>query len=374
MDIKAAVARRAGEDVSIETIELQAADLKENELVVRVMACGICHTDLTVRDIPEDIELPFPFCPKPVVLGHEGAGIVERVGSGVANVKPGDRVLMSFHYDNECPSCCENMEPYCENYAPFNMFGTNPEGGHYHFDKAGQPLSMMHHQSSLATHVLATRENTYLIPDDLPFEYAAPIGCGLMTGAGGVVNLLKPKAGSTIVIFGCGAVGLAAIAAARREGCGTIIAVDLEAERLEIARVAGAMELIDASKGNAAELIMAAHPMGVDYVLEATGVPAVIEQAIAVLATRGECALFGATADPLAASSFQSNLLLFGKHVHGGLMGHSHPKETIDYVVDLIRTDELPMARMVTTFPFANVNEAIASTKTGVIKPVVLME
>lgn len=374
MEIKAAVARQAGVDVDIEPIQLDADTLKENELLVRVRACGICHTDITIRDIPPDMELPFPFCPKPVVLGHEGAGIVERVGSGVTHVKPGDRVLMSFHYDGVCPSCTEKFEPYCENYAPFNMFGTNPEGGHYHFDNDGHPLSMMHHQSSLATHVIATRENTYRIPDDLPFEYAAPIGCGLMTGAGGIKNLLQPEAGSTIAIFGCGAVGLAAIAAARRAGCGSIIAVDLEQERLAIAAAAGATELIDASQGDATEAIMAAHPTGVNYALEATGVPQVIEQAIAVLSPRGECALFGATADPLASSSFQSNLLLFGKHIHGGLMGHSHPKETIDFVTDLIRTGELPMQRMVKTFAFADVNDAIASTKAGVIKPVVLME
>lgn len=374
MDIQAVVAREVGGDVNIETIQLHSETLKENELIVRVVSCGICHTDLTIRDIPPDMELPFPFCPKPVVLGHEGAGVVERIGSGVTHVKPGDRVLMSFHYDGACPSCGENLEPYCENYAPFNMFGTNPEGGHYHFDKDGHPLSMMHHQSSLATHVIATRENTYLIPDDLPFEHAAPIGCGLMTGAGGVKNLLQPEQGSTIAIFGCGAVGLAAIAAAKRQGCGSIIAVDLEADRLSIAREAGATELVDASQGDAAETIMAAHPMGVQYALEATGVPQVIEQAIAVLSPRGECALFGATADPLATSEFQSNLLLFGKHIHGGLMGHSHPRETIDYVTDLIRTGELPMSRMVKTFAFADVNDAIASTKTGVIKPVVLME
>lgn len=375
MEITAAIAREPECDLSIEKVELRADQLDENEILVRACASGICKTDISGRDIPLEAELPFPFMPKPVILGHEGAGIVEQVGSGVTHVKPGDRVLASFHYDSQCPSCKNNLQNYSPSYLPGNLFGTNQRGEHFHFDKDGKPLSMVHHQSSFATHMVTTRENTYLIPDDIPFEYAAPIGCGLMTGAGGVINRLKVQPGSSIAVFGCGAVGLGAIAAARREGCTSIIAVDLDDGRLDVARACGATQVVNAGESNPVEAIRALHPNGVDYSLDATGIIAVIEQAVEVLGPLGHCVQHGAPGDLTETASIPpNNLSLFGQTVSGALMGHSHPKETIEYVIDMVRKGELAMDRIVTTYAFADINQAIADAKHKVIKPVVVME
>jgi len=368
MKITAAIAREPSVDLSIETVELNSEELGPEQILVKVMASGICHTDITARDIPPEMELPFPFMPKPIILGHEGAGIVEKVGSDVTHVEAGDRVLMSYHHDKDCPS------PYCENYVPFNLFGTAPDGGYVHHDEEGNPLSMMHHQSSLATYSVSTVQNTHKLPDDIPFEHGAPIGCGIMTGAGGVRYLLDVQSGSVIVVFGCGAVGMAAIAAASDLGCAEVIAVDLSSERLEVAKLAGATRVINASEENAADVIMADYPFGVNYTLEATGVKAVIETAIAILAPQGKCALFGATSNPLEESSFQSNLLLFGKQILGGLMGHGNPVAIIDYVFELIRAGKLPMDRIIETYPFEEVNKAISGGVHAAIKPVVVME
>jgi len=371
MKIRVAIAREVEKDLSIEIVDLSAEDLGPQQVLVKVMASGICHTDLTARDIPPDLELPFPFMPKPIVLGHEGAGIVERVGSAVTHLKPGDRVLMSYHFDGECSKCEAGQHPYCDNYGPFNLFGTSPTGGYLHHDAGGRPLSMMHHQSSFASYAIGTAQNTHKIPDALSFEFAAPIGCGVMTGAGAVRNLLEVQPGKSIVVFGCGAVGLSAIAAAKDRGCGDIIAVDLFSDRLNVAQEAGATGTINASETEPAAIIMEQFPMGVDYTLDATGVKSVIETAMAVLGVQGKCSLIGATANPLETTAFQANLMLFGKEIKGSLMGHADPYSTIQYAIDLILDEKIPMDKMVKTFDFAEVNRAMGNKEA--IKPVLLM-
>src|SRR5690606_33694003 len=211
---------------TIEPVELDA--LRPDEVLVRVVACGICHTDLAVRDA----QLPVPL---PVVLGHEGAGIVEAVGAAVSAVKPGDRVVMSFNSCGDCPSCAIDAPTYCYNFFPNNWSGKRPDGTPS-MTLGGEPMNAnFFGQSAFATRAIAHQRNVVRVPDsaaEVPLERLAPIGCGLMTGAGAVLRAMKVREGLPIAVFGTGTVGIAAMMAAKIAGANPIIAVDVNDERL----------------------------------------------------------------------------------------------------------------------------------------------
>ena len=240
MNIKAAVVRDKSGPFVMEDIQLD--EPRADEVIVRVVSVGICHTDL----IPREQAIPAPF---PAVYGHEGAGVVEKVGSQVTKLKAGDHVVMSFNSCGVCGSCRRGEISYCVDH-----FGTN--FGFARFSDKSKTMrkgdEVVHgaffNQSSFASHALGSERTVVKIPSDVPLEIMGPLGCGIQTGAGAVMNSLHPHAGSSIAIFGGGSVGLSALLAAVAVGCTTIILVDVSDERLKFGRELGATHTVNAAE------------------------------------------------------------------------------------------------------------------------------
>jgi aryl-alcohol dehydrogenase len=353
--VRAAVVERQGGPFELR--ELEVGPLRDDEVLVRVAASGICHTDLICRDQ----WLPTPL---PAVLGHEGAGVVEAVGARVTEVSPGDRVGMSYDFCGVCDACARGFPVYCHAFFEHNFAASRPADGSC---VLGDVHAHFFGQSSFATHAVARERNVVRLPDDVPLEIAAPFGCGIQTGAGAVLNALRPPRGSSFAVFGAGAVGLAAIMAARVAGCGRIVAVDLRPNRLELAREVGATETVDASVQDPVATIGST----VDFTLEATGSPVALRQAIDVLAPLGTCGIVGAPALGTEASFDVTFVMTAGRVIRGIVEGESRPKEFLTQLFGLWRRGELPVDRMMQFYDFDEINRAAHDAESGeVIKPV----
>ncbi|RBI58374.1 NAD(P)-dependent alcohol dehydrogenase [halophilic archaeon] len=365
MDIKAAVVNEEGGPFTIEDIELD--DPQDNEVLVRIVGVGVCHTDMVVRD-----QL-YP-TPLPAVLGHEGSGVVETVGENVTDVEPGDRVVLSFDYDNECSSCHAGHPAYCEDFFAHNFGGRRPEDGTSPLSRGDEKISgRFFGQSSFATHAIATERNVVAVEDDtVPLELLGPLGCGIQTGAGAVINSLNPQAGSSIAIFGAGSVGLAAVLAADLKGCTEIISVDLKKSRLEKASELGATATVNPeSLDDVVESIREMTDGGVNYAIESTGVPDVAEQAVDVLTQRGMLGIVGAPALETRASYDVNDLLLGGQSIMGITEGDSDPKEFIPNLIELYRQGKFPFDELVTYYDFEQIEQAVEDSENGdTIKPI----
>jgi aryl-alcohol dehydrogenase len=363
MKIQAAVVREKSK-FTIEPVTLD--EPQDDEVLVRVVATGMCHTDLTMLD------QQFPF-PLPAVLGHEGAGVVEQVGRNVSKVKAGDHVILTFGSCGICKSCNAGIPAYCGAFVQYNVSTRRPDGS-CPIHSGGQPLaSSFFYQSSFATHAIAHFRNVVKVDRDLPLEVLAPLGCGVQTGAGAVLNCLKVRRGTSIVVFGIGAVGLSAVIAARIAGCSTIIAVDMHESRLALAKELGATHAMNARDPKAMEEIISVTATGADYAVEATGVPAVVSQAIMSLAPTGSAVLLGVMPHgailELPAFAFGP-----GKSVRASIEGDSVPDEFIPRLAELYRTRELPLERMIAFYDLADINAAAADSHSGkTIKPVIRM-
>ena len=260
MEIKAAVVFETGGDFSIEQLEL--CDPNDDEVLVRIVGVGICHTDLGARDGHLPIPLP------PSVFGHEGAGVVEKVGARVSKFKPGDHVVLGWDYCGTCSSCKIGKVLYCLNFFLHNFHGARPDGTTT-LRKGDQPIhGSFFCQSSFADFALANERNVVKVREDVPLEILAPMGCGVMTGAGAVMNSLRPRPGASIAVFGVGNVGMSAILAAVVCGCTTIIGVDIHVDRLEMARELGATHTVNATEVNPVEAIRDITGGGADFSLE----------------------------------------------------------------------------------------------------------
>lgn len=236
MEITAAITHGKGESFKLEKVTLDSP--KANEVKIKIVASGTCHTDMVARDQ----EYPVPL---PAVLGHEGSGIVEEVGEGVTTVAPGDHVVLSYSSCGHCKSCLSGQPFACEYMFEYNFTGVMGDQTHrlHHHD---QHLSTFFGQSSFATYAVANERNVVKVDKDVDLSLLGPLGCGIQTGSGAVLNTLKPEGGSSIAIFGSGAVGLSALMAAKAIGCTTIIAVDIHDHRLELAKELGATHTINA--------------------------------------------------------------------------------------------------------------------------------
>jgi len=373
MEIKAAVIREKGGAFNIEDLELEAP--ASGEVLVKVVACGICHTDLIVRD-------QYYPTPLPLVLGHEGAGIVEAVGPGVTSVKPGDHVLMSFAACGTCPSCVDGASAYCWHHMEMNFSGKRYSGSAWDVPaplskKVGMKCEPVNgaffNQSALATHAIATEANVVVVDKDVDLTILAPLGCGFQTGAGAILNTLKPAIGSSLLIAGAGNVGLAAVMAARVVKCDPIIVVDTVPERLALAKELGATHLIDASKEDVLATVQEIAPGGVRYALDTTGNPDVLKTAFQSLHALGICGLIGGSKIGTEAS-IDMTTLLFGRTVRGILQGDSKPKKFLPELVRLFRAGEFPVDRLVRHYRLDEIDTAVADMKSGkTIKPVILM-
>jgi aryl-alcohol dehydrogenase len=361
VDVVAAVATAKGEPFRIE--QLQLDEPREDEVLVRIVGTGVCHTDLICRDQWYPVPLP-------AVLGHEGSGIVERVGSRVRKVKPGDHVVLSFVACGSCRACIQGAPAYCATLYDLNFSGFRPDGSTALHGAGGPIHGHFFGQSSFASHALAFERNVVKVPDDAPLELLGPLGCGIQTGAGAVLNTLHPRAGTSIVVFGVGSVGMAALMAARVAGCTTIIGVDLKPGRLALARELGATHTIDPTTADSVEAIRDITGGGADFSLETTASPTVFRQAVDCLAQRGVCGLIGAAALGTEVS-LDMNTVLFGRTVRGVIEGDSVPDIFIPQLVELLRQGRFPLDRLVTEYQLSEINEAAEASLSGAaVKPV----
>jgi aryl-alcohol dehydrogenase len=361
----AVVSEKAGR-FAIEDVEID--DPRPNEVRVRIVGTGVCHTDAVVRD------QVYP-TPLPAVLGHEGAGVVESIGSAVTSVAPGDHVVLSMNTCGWCRNCLSGAGTYCNDLYARNFGGRRPDGSSA-LSLGGEILSSTFFgQSSFSTHANVAERSVVPVPKDLPLELLGPLGCGIQTGAGAVINTLRPAAGASFAVFGAGAVGAAAVMAAHIVGCARVIAVDLNADRLSLTREVGATDVVDASEGDVPARIMElTGGRGVDFALDATGAPAVLRQAADSLALRGVVGLVGAAA-PGTETSFETGLSITrGWTLRMIIEGDSVPQVFIPQLVELWRAGRFPFDRLVRTYPFEEINEAFADAEAGkTIKPVLVM-
>jgi aryl-alcohol dehydrogenase len=363
MKITAAVVEHAGGPFTL--AELELGELRDDEVLVEIAASGICHTDLICRDQ----WLPVPL---PAVLGHEGAGVVRAVGSSVTRFGPGDRVGMSYDSCGVCPACSRSLGAYCDSFFEHNFAAARPEDGTSALSRDGVPVhAHFFGQSSFATHSVARERNIVPLAGGVPFDVAAPFGCGIQTGAGAVLNVMRPQAGSSFVVFGAGAVGLAAVMAARISGCTPIVAVDLRSNRLELARDVGATHVVDASRAEPVEAVRTLTRRGADFTLEATGSPQALRSAVDALAPTGTCGVVGAPALGTEVSLDVTHVLTGGRVVRGIVEGEAVPSQFLPLLVDLWQRGQLPVDRMMTTYDFDRIDQAAHDAEAGrVIKPV----
>jgi aryl-alcohol dehydrogenase len=364
IDTTAALLREPKGKFTIEAVQLD--EPAAGEVLVRIAGTGICHTDLSARS------QYFPF-PLPAILGHEGAGVVEKVGSGVRKVRPGDHVVLTLGTCGECPECRAAQAMYCANILPLNLAAVRLDtGAGVCRTKGGEKVSgLFFSQSSFAAHALAREGNVVKIPNDVPLELMGPLACGMQTGAGAVMNVLKPAASSSLAVFGAGSVGMAAIMAAKIVGCGKIIAVDLNDERLALARELGATHSVNAKAQSPVTAIQEITGDGVHYSIECTSIPAVLRQSVDALRKTGTCVILGAPPFGTEVSLDVNTLLQGGRSVRGSIEGDSNPDVFIPQLIEFWRSGVFPFDRLVKFYPLQEINQAIADTESGaVLKPV----
>jgi aryl-alcohol dehydrogenase len=365
MEINAAVVSEPSGRFNIETLELREPN--PDEVLVRIVASGICHTDLAARAG----HLPIP--PPPSVFGHEGSGVVEKVGSGVTKVAPGDHVVLGWDYCGECSACKSDHFLYCHNFFLHNFNGAHPDGTTT-LKKGSEDIhGSFFNQSSFATFALANERNVVKVTKDVPLEILGPLGCGVMTGAGAVMNSLQAKPGSSIAIFGTGPVGMSAVLAAVVCECATIIAVDIHESRLELAQELGATHCVDAGKEDPVKAIQELTGGGPDFSLECVGNPAVFRQAVDVLPRLGVCGLLGVV-PPGTEVSLDMDLIMNGRTVKGILGGDAIADLFIPKMIELYQQGRFPFDKMIGFYPFADINKAVEDMEAcKVVKPVLKM-
>lgn len=364
-DVRAAVLRPDSQALALETLSIE--EPRAGEVLVRIVATGICHTDMVLRDAG--------ITQRPVVLGHEGAGIVAKLGEGVSGFAVGDRVAISFASCGACKHCTNDAPAYCEQFFPLNFFGSRSDGSCGLASGEEQIHSHVFGQSSFATYSLCPASNLVKVDDDFPLELAGPFGCGFQTGAGAVLNSLQVPEGASLAVLGAGAVGLAAVAAARHiAGAGTVIAVDLHQERLDIAEQVGASHVINSGESDFAEALQAACPGGVDYVIDTTGKAAFAAQWVALLAPRGTLVLV-ASYPPEDMFAFNAvGLMTSGKKIQGVMEGDSDLKRFIPHLMAQFKAGKFPVDKLVRYYDFEDINQAVADSESGrTIKAIVRM-
>ncbi|MBP0623164.1 NAD(P)-dependent alcohol dehydrogenase [Cupriavidus consociatus] len=365
MQILAAIATSPETPFTIEECEL--SEPGPGEVLVAVHACGICHTDIAakLRHIP---------VPLPKVLGHEGAGVVERVGPGVTTLAPGDHVVMTFGSCGVCEHCHDGHPSYCEEFTSINFAGKRNAGEA--IQRGGAAIGGgFFAQSAFATYALARERNAIRIDRDLPLHLMAPLGCGILTGIGTVLRVLKPCAGTSLVVFGAGAVGLGAVMAAKLAGCTTIIAVDIKEGRLQKALELGATHMIQGDQLDAVAQIISITGTGAHFSVDTTGVPDVVAQSIACLRKRGTTAHVALSSSKDGYKLAPNIFVGRGLQVRGVVEGDAVPSSLIPQMVAFYRAGVLPLEKIVQTFRFDQINEAMHAIASGeVVKPVLVMK
>ncbi len=342
----------------VDGIELD--DPRPGEVLVRFTSTGLCHTDLFARDVFHQPDFP------DAVYGHEGTGVVEAVGAGVTEFAEGNRVMASYTSCGQCRTCLTGRPFNCEQFNDLNFALTRADGS-YKAARAGGPVgASFFGQSSFGTHGLVAARDLAKVPEwvEADDEYLlGPLGCGVQTGAGAILNALRPGPTDSIVIAGTGAVGLSGLMAAVAAGVGTIIAVDVVPARLELARELGATHTVDGRDEDQVEQIRAVTGgHGATHAFDTTAVGPVLTRLVDALAWGGTLGIVG------AAPGMSLDLLpvmQLGRRVQGIVEGNSVPRVFIPQLLELRRQGRFPLERLVQTFPFPELETAIAATTSG---------
>lgn len=365
MQIQAAVCQELNGEFNIETIKLDAP--KPDEVLVEIVATGVCHTD--AAGMNGTIPVPFP-----MVFGHEGAGIVKEVGEVVHSVKAGDHVVVSFPYCGTCQPCLFGHPGECEHMIDNNFSGYMGDGT-TRLSKNGKPIYTFFGQSTFANYAVVNEKNLVKVDKDVDLALLGPLGCGLITGSATVMEGIRPKTGSSIAIYGCGSVGLSAIMGAKIVGCSTIIAVDLNHDRLQLAKELGATHIInsqDVSIIDAANSITDGY--GVEYAVDATGSAFVVDQALKSLAHHGELVLIASGYGSLEID-LNNDIFMKVRTIRGMIEGSTPAKHFIPKLVDYYKKGLFPIDKLIKFYDFEDINQAFADTENGsTIKPVLRMK
>ncbi|MCB1667480.1 MAG: NAD(P)-dependent alcohol dehydrogenase [Porticoccaceae bacterium] len=358
-NIKAAIARGPGQEFSVEEVQLD--DPRENEVLVKISGVGICHSDLAAKEQ----HLPFPM---PAVLGHEGSGIVEKVGSGVTHVAPGDHVVLSFVSCGHCGACNNDLPSYCqEGFVPQNLAGMREDGSKAYHQNGEDLASHFFGQSSFGTYALASASNTVKVRNDAPIEMLGPLGCGIQTGAGSIIKAMACEPGSSLVVAGGGGVGLSAVMGGVVQQCSTIIVVEPQEARRELALSLGATHVIDPlNTENLTEAIRAIKPEGVNYGFDTSARQDVIEGITLSLAPAGTLGLVGIPGPDQPNVSFNVMYMLsMGITVMGITEGNANPSKFIPEMVDMFMEGRFPFDKLCKTYTLDQINEAVVDSHTG---------
>jgi aryl-alcohol dehydrogenase len=362
MQTRAAVVEGQGQQFTMTDVELEAP--RDDEVLVRMVATGLCHTDITMGHF-----LPPEMFPN--VFGHEGAGVVEEVGPGVQGLEPGDHVVMSFRSCRDCVRCRAGLVGYCDQTLLLNYMGLRMDGS-MSISRDGAPVfGNFFGQSSLAAHALAYADNCVKVDPELDLTLLAPYGCGFQTGAGTVLNVIKPAKDDSLVVYGVGAVGLAAVAAAAAEGVASIIAVDPLAGRREVAERFGATTVDPTQVESVVDRVKDLTGGGAAYGIDTTAIPEVVKQAQQSLAVRGTLVVLGLGAEEYALDAI--DLLQGGKTVRSSIEGDSDPQEMVPRLIGMRAAGTFSMDDLVRTYPAEQINQAVADVTSGaVVKPVLV--
>jgi aryl-alcohol dehydrogenase len=358
MKARAAVLRSEEADFVLEDLELP--DLADGEVLLRVAGTGLCHTDFVPR---EGI-----YGRPPIVVGHESAGTVAATAGPVQGLEIGQSVVASFAFCGSCAACTAGRLTNCLDFFRLNLLGA-PKGSRNGTDAGGDPVATRWFgQSSCATYAVVRADSVVPVSTQLPLEWLGTLGCGFLTGAASIFTVFGVEAGASVAVLGTGAVGLAAIMAAKLAGAERLIAVDQNPERLRIAAELGATATIHADAQLGARLTESGR--GLDYVLDTTGHPSLITAGADALAPGGACGLVGYPRGPL---TFSAMTLTSGRQVRSIVMGDAVPRVAIPELIRHWESGAMPFDRLITTYPLDEITAAERDMREGrVVKPVLV--
>jgi aryl-alcohol dehydrogenase len=366
MKTTAAVVNEQGGEFLLQEVDLDGP--RDDEVLVRIVAAGICHTDIHLKGA-------FPEAMFPKIFGHEGAGIVEAVGAAVSGIEVGDHVVLSFRSCRACGNCKNGLVGYCDSAMLLNYLGVRMDGSATHSRDGSPVFGNFFGQSSFATHAIAYADNCVVVDKSVDLTKVAPYGCGFQTGAGTVLNVLKPGPTDSLVVYGVGAVGLAAFAAAKSLRVGTLVAVDPLQSRREAAAKYGAIGVDPMSAGDSAgevvEQVKELTGGGASYSIDTTAISAVVKQAQQSLKTRGTLIALGLGAEEYAIDAI--DLLQTGKVIRSTIEGDADPQEMVPRLIQLNAAGDFDVDDLIATYPFSEINTAVADVLAGtVVKPVLV--
>lgn len=364
---KASAAVLRAHDAPFVIEELDVEGPRADEAVVRLVSVGLCRTDLLARQVPAAFR-------GPAVYGHEGAGVVEEIGSAVTKVVPGDHVVLSFRSCQRCAACNSGHPAYCPRFARLNGGASRDDGSKAFADADGSPVGSHYFgQSSFASRAVVSETSIVKVDSSADLTKVGPLGCAVQTGAGAVFNVFDVQAGQSIVVAGAGAVGLAAIMAAKFVGAGRVIALDRHDNRLSLARKVGATDTLNVGPADIAHAVKrCTGGAGSDFALDLTGNTRVIRSCFEALNYNGTLGLCGAGSGELA---LDMAMLMSGRSIKAVIEGDAVPEKLIPQLIRYHAEGRFPFDELIQTFPLEQINEAVQASNEGrVIKPVLLFD